>query len=466
MAHLLVVDDEKSICEMLDISLRKQGHRVETVTSLEMARRRLLSNIYDIVITDIKLPQGSGLDVLQHVRETQPETLVILVTAYASVDSAVQALNLGAFRYIIKTPNLVDEVQVTVARGVEERSLRQENRALKRELRKSLDSLLGVSPPIKALKELVATVAPTNSTILIAGESGTGKELVVRAIHAASGRWDRSFVSVNCGAFPETLLESELFGYVKGAFTGATTNKKGLFEYADTGTLFLDEIAETSLAMQVRLLRVLQERLVRPVGASEEVPIDVRLIVATNKDLHQRVQEGSFREDLYYRISVIPVELPPLRERREDIRLLAVHFLKKFARAMNKPVHKIDEPAMKCLERYDWPGNVRELENALERAVALEKREEVAVGTLPGRVSGVAPQAVAAVAASGNGSAVASPLPSLPEAGLDLEQHIAQLERRYIKAAIERVGGVRTRAAELLHMSYRSFRHYAKKYRL
>ncbi len=208
-----------------------------------MARRRLLSNIYDIVITDIKLPQGSGLDVLQHVRETQPETLVILVTAYASVDSAVQALNLGAFRYIIKTPNLVDEVRVTVARGVEERSLRQENRALKRELRKSLDSLLGVSPPIKALKELVATVAPTNSTILITGESGTGKELVARAIHAASGRWDRSFVSVNCGAFPETLLESELFGYVKGAFTGATTNKEGLFKYADTGTLFLDEVA-------------------------------------------------------------------------------------------------------------------------------------------------------------------------------------------------------------------------------
>ena len=465
MAHLLVVDDEKSICEMLDIALRKQGHRVETVTSLEMARRRLLSNIYDIVITDIKLPQGSGLDVLQHVRETQPETLVILVTAYASVDSAVQALNLGAFRYIIKTPNLVDEVRVTVARGVEERSLRQENRALKRELRKSLDSLLGVSPPIKALKELVATVAPTNSTILITGESGTGKELVARAIHAASGRWDRSFVSVNCGAFPETLLESELFGYVKGAFTGATTNKEGLFKYADTGTLFLDEVAEMSLAMQVRLLRVLQERLVRPVGASEEVPVDVRLILATNKDLHQRVQEGTFREDLYYRISVIPVELPPLRERREDIPLLAIYFLGKFARAMNKPVHKIDEPAMKCLERYDWPGNVRELENALERAVALGKQEEVAVWTLPERVSGVAPQAVAA-AASGDGSSVPSPLPSLPEAGLDLEQHITQLERRYIEAAIERAGGVRTRAAELLHMSYRSFRHYAKKYRI
>ena len=466
MAHLLVVDDEKSICEMLDIALRKDGHRVETVTSLEMARRRLLSNIYDIVITDIRLPQGSGLDIVQQVRETQPETLVILVTAYASVDSAVQALNLGAFRYIIKTPNLVDEVRVTVSRGVEDRSLRQENRVLKRELHRSLDSLLGVSPPIKAVKEMVATVAPTNSTILITGESGTGKELVARAIHAASGRSDRSFVSVNCGAFPETLLESELFGYVKGAFTGAATNKKGLFEYADTGTLFLDEIAEMSLAMQVKLLRVLQERLVRPVGATEEVPVDVRLLVATNKDLHQRVQEGSFREDLYYRISVIPVELPPLRERREDIPLLAVHFLKKFARAMNRPVHKIDEQAMKCLEGYDWRGNVRELENAIERAVALEKHQEVTVWTLPERVSGVAPQAVAAVASGDDGSAVHDPLTSLPEEGLDLEQHITQLERRYIEAALQRAGGVRARAAELLHMSYRSFRHYAKKYRI
>ena len=229
---------------------------------------------------------------------------------------------------------------------------------------------------------------------------------MARAIHAASGRSDRFFVSVNCGAFPETLLESELFGYVKGAFTGATTNKKGLFEYADAGTLFLDEIAEMSLAMQVKLLRVLQERLVRPVGASEEVPVDARLIVATNKNLEQRVQEGSFREDLYYRISVIPVQLPPLRDRREDIPLLALHFLKKIARAMNKPVHKIEEQAMKCLERYDWAGNVRELENAIERAVALEKHQQITVWTLPERVSGVAPQAVPA----GGATALPSPL--------------------------------------------------------
>ncbi len=465
MAHLLVVDDEKSICEMLDIALRKQGHKVETVTSLEMARRRLHSSIYDMVITDIRLPDGNGLDVVQLTRDTHPETQVILVTAYASVDSAIQALNLGAFRYIIKTPNLVDEVRVTVARGVEERALRQENRALKRELRKSLEGLKGISPHMKALKDLVATVAPTNSTILITGESGTGKELVARAIHAASSRAERPFISVNCGAFPETLLESELFGYVKGAFTGANTNKKGLFESADSGTIFLDEIAEMSLAMQVKLLRVLQERLVRPVGANEESPVDVRVIAATNKDLQQRVKEGSFREDLYYRISVIPVEIPPLRERREDIPLLAMHFLGKFAPKMGKPVHKIQDQALKCLERYDWPGNVRELENAIERAVALEKQEEITVWTLPERVSGVAPQALAATA-GGNGSSALSPLPELPEDGVNLEQHIAQIERRFIEAALERAGGIRARAAELLHMSYRSFRHYAKKYRL
>ena len=448
MARLLVVDDQKSICEMLEIVLRKEGHRVETVCGLEMARKRLQSGIYDIVVTDIRLPDGSGLDVLQQVRETYPETLVIMITAYASVDSAVRALNLGAFRYILKTANFVEELRLTVDRAVEERALRQENRALKRELRKGLENLLGDSLRMKTVKELVATVAPTNSTILITGESGTGKELVARAIHAASGRHDRPFVSINCGAFPETLLESELFGYIKGAFTGAAANRKGLFEYADSGTLFLDEIAEMSLAMQVKLLRVLQERLVRPVGATEEVPIDVRLLAATNKNLQQRVPEGLFREDLYYRISVIPIELPPLRERCEDIPMLALHFLSKFARTMDRPIHKIDAQAMKCLERYDWPGNVRELENALERAVALEKHEEITAGTLPDHVTRFVPRV------------------SIPEGGVNLEQHVGEIERRYIQTALQQAGGVRTRAAGLLGMSYRSFRHYAKKYKL
>jgi two-component system response regulator PilR (NtrC family) len=448
MARLLVVDDQKSICEMLEIVLRKDGHRVETVTTLDLARRVLQSSIYDVVVTDIRLPDGSGLDVLQQVRDTYPDTPVILITAYADVQSAVRAVKLGAFDYISKDAHLVDDLRLTLARAVERRALRQENRALKRELHKGLESLLGNSPRMKAVKKMVADVAATNSTILITGESGTGKELVARAVHAASGRHDRPFVSINCGAFPETLLESELFGYVKGAFTGAAANRKGLFEYADTGTLFLDEIAEMSLAMQVRLLRVLQERLVRPVGATEEVPVDVRLIAATNKDLQQRVREGLFREDLYYRISVIPVELPPLRERSEDIPLLALHFLSKFATTMNRPIHKISDEAVKCLERYDWPGNVRELENAIERAVALEKHEEISAGTLPEHVARFLPRV------------------SIPEGGVNLEQHVGEIERRYIQTALQQAGGVRTRAAELLGMSYRSFRHYAKKYKL
>jgi len=448
MARLLVVDDQKSICEMLEIVLRKEGYRVETVSGLEMARKRLQSGIYDVVVTDIRLPDGSGLDVLQQVRDTYPDTPVILITAYADVQSAVRAVKLGAFDYISKDAHLVDDLRLTLARAVERRALRQENRALKRELQKGLESLLGNSPRMKAVKKMVADVAATNSTILITGESGTGKELVARAVHAASGRHDRPFVSINCGAFPETLLESELFGYVKGAFTGAAANRKGLFEYADTGTLFLDEIAEMSLAMQVRLLRVLQERLVRPVGATEEVPVDVRLIAATNKDLQQRVRDGLFREDLYYRISVIPVELPPLRERCEDIPLLALHFLSKFATAMNRPVHKISDEAVKCLERYDWPGNVRELENAIERAVALEKHEEISAGTLPEHVARFLPRV------------------SIPEGGVNLEQHVGEIERRYIQTALQQAGGVRTRAAGLLGMSYRSFRHYAKKYKL
>ena len=448
MARLLVVDDQKSICEMLEIVLRKEGYRVETVSGLEMARKRLQSGIYDIVVTDIRLPDGSGLDVLQQVRDTYPDTPVILITAYADVQSAVRAVKLGAFDYISKDAHLVDDLRLTLARAVERRALRQENRALKHELQKGLENLLGNSPRMKAVKKMVADVAATNSTILITGESGTGKELVARAVHAASGRHDRPFVSINCGAFPETLLESELFGYVKGAFTGAAANRKGLFEYADTGTLFLDEIAEMSLAMQVRLLRVLQERLVRPVGATEEVPVDVRLIAATNKDLQQRVREGLFREDLYYRISVIPVELPPLRERCEDIPLLALHFLSKFATAMNRPIHKISDEAVKCLERYEWPGNVRELENAIERAVALEKHEEITAETLPEHVARFLPRV------------------SIPEGGVNLEQHVGEIERRYIQTALQQAGGVRTRAAGLLGMSYRSFRHYAKKYKL
>jgi two-component system response regulator PilR (NtrC family) len=306
---------------------------------------------------------------------------------------------------------------------------------------------------MKALFELILSVAPTNSTALILGESGTGKELVARAIHDQSRRRDRPFVSINCSAFQETLLESELFGYMKGAFTGASANKKGLFEFASDGTLFMDEIAEMSLPMQVKLLRALQERKIRPVGGNEEVEVDVRVIAATNRDLQEMVREQKFRTDLYYRISVIPVEVPPLRNRPSDISLLAFHFLERFNQQMGKSIRGISSESVRLLEAYPWPGNVRELENALERAVALEKGDEISSDSLPERVvqGWKFPAADQAVA-------------QLPEQGIDLQQHVQHVERRLLEAALAQSDGVRTRAAELLKMSYRSFRHYAKKY--
>jgi two-component system response regulator PilR (NtrC family) len=454
MANLLVVDDEKSLCEMLDITFRKDGHRIETVTALEQARKKLTSNIYDVIISDIRLPEGSGLDVLRLARETDEEAKVILMTAAASLESAIEAVKTGAFDYILKTPSLVDELRLAVSRAVELRVIRQENRSMRRQLKRGLESLLGQSAAMKALKELIATVAATGSNILITGESGTGKELVARAMHACSPRLEGPFVPVNCGAFPETLLESELFGYVKGAFTGATSNRQGLFESANGGTLFLDEIGDMSLAMQVKLLRALQERTVRPLGGAMEVPVDVRLITATNRNLQRAVGEKNFREDLYYRISVIPVEIPPLRARSEDIPLLATHFLNEFSKKMGKHLTGLGREALSLLENYSWPGNVRELENTIERAVALEKGEEITLRSLPDKLSGPvlpAPERTE---------------PLVPAEGVKFEERVGATERAYLQAALQQAGGVRTRAAELLGMSYRSFRHYAKKYGL
>jgi len=457
MANLLIVDDEKSICEMLDIAFRKVGHRVETVTSVQAALQKLEAQIFDLIIADIKMPHSSGLDLLRSVRESHPDTLVVLITAHGTTGTALLAGQLGAFDYVEKSHEFVDDLKFAVKRALETHRIQTENVVLRRELEKErgLDSIVGQSPPMKALFELILSVAPTNSTALILGESGTGKELVAKAIHDQSRRRDRPFVSINCSAFQETLLESELFGYMKGAFTGAAANKKGLFEFASGGTLFMDEIAETSLPMQVKLLRALQERKIRPVGGNEEVEVDVRVIAATNRNLQEMVQEQKFRTDLYYRISVIPVEVPPLRNRLSDISLLAFHFLGRFNQQMGKSIRGIGSESVRLLEAYPWPGNVRELENALERAVALEKGDEISPDSLPERVvQGLEfPAADQAVA-------------QLPEQGIDLQQHIQHIERRLLEAALAQSDGVRTRAAELLKMSYRSFRHYAKKYDL
>ena len=461
MANVLVCDDERSIRELLDIALRKEGHKVEIVNSGELAVRKIDSARYDVIVTDIRMSGVNGIEVLKHAHRVSPQSAVVLITAAGDFDSAVQAVKSGAFDYIQKTPNgLVDEVRVSIGRAAEVLELRRQNQAFRRDAasRNSLDNIIGCSSAINQLKETIRTVASTGSTILIHGESGTGKELVARAVHACSPRDGQPFVSVNCGAFPETLLESELFGYVKGAFTGASQNKQGLFEVADGGTIFLDEIGEMSLAMQVKLLRVLQERTIRPVGGTAEITVDVRVIAATNRDLHQMVDEKTFREDLYYRISVIPIEVPPLRNRQEDIALLANSFLKRYAPAAGKDILRVSEASLAELSNYDWPGNVRQLENTIERGVAMENSEILHVSA-PGERS----KARAASAGSGTGSPESV---NVPAEGLDMEAYVADLERSLLQSALRQCGGVQTRAAEMLKISYRSFRHLAKKYNL
>jgi len=458
MASILVCDDMRAICGMLEIALRKEGHKVETVNSGAEAKRKLDAAIFDVVVTDIKMPNADGIEVLRHARRVSPDSAVILITAVEDYEAAVQAVKAGAFDYIHKGPHLMDEVTVSISQALDTIALRRQNFAFKRDagVRNSLDNIVGASASMAKLKETLRTVSSTASTVVIFGESGTGKELAARAVHSCSPRAAEPFVSINCGAFPETLLESELFGYVKGAFTGASQNKRGLFEVANGGTLFLDEISEMSLAMQVKLLRVLQERLVRPIGGAGEIPIDVRLIAATNRDLEHLVSEGNFREDLYYRISVIPIRVPPLRDRRDDIPVLANHFLKKYVAAAGKSITRISDRSLEQLQQYDWPGNVRQLENTIERAVALEGGSELRVETPQER-----PRARAAAAAGADGMPRSW---SVPSEGVDMESYIAEMERSLITSALQQSNGVQTKAAELLKLSYRSFRHLVKKY--
>jgi two-component system, NtrC family, response regulator PilR len=465
MANILVCDDERSICEMLDIALRRDGHRVETVQSGQAAKNKIDGALYDLIITDIKMPNIDGIEVLKHAHRVSPDSPVVLITAVDDYEAAVEAVKAGgASDYIRKSPGLVDEIKLTINRVLENLSLSKQNFALRRDAasHNSLDNIIGSSAAMEKLKHTVRTVASTASTVLIHGESGTGKELVARAVHICSPRATEPFVSVNCGAFPETLLESELFGYLKGAFTGANQNKRGLFEVAGGGTIFLDEISEMSLAMQVKLLRVLQERTVRPVGGTSEIPIDVRVIAATNRDLDKAVAENLFREDLYYRLNVIPIRVPNLRERREDIQLLANHFLKKYAAAANRSILRVNKNSLDALCDYEWPGNVRQLENTVERAVALEMTDELHVELPAERPKARA--AAAGAGGSGNTSEIA-PGAVLPE-GVGMEGYVADIERTLLQSALDRSNGVQTKAADLLGISYRSFRHLMKKYEL
>jgi two-component system, NtrC family, response regulator PilR len=459
MAHLLVVDDEPSIRELLEISFRKEGHKVETASSGEAAKSRLAAQIFDIVVSDICMPDMDGVELLRYSKEVSPSTIFILITGVPTIDTAIDAVNFGADRYVVKGDRLLDELRPAVQRIAENQRLKKEAGELRRQIRRltGFDHIIGASPKMRSLFDMISTIAPQSSRVLITGESGTGKELVARAIHENSARSKTPFVTINCGAFPETLLESELFGYMRGAFTGANENRRGLFQAADGGTLFMDEIGNMSLTMQVKLYRILQEGKVRPVGSTEESSVDVRVIAATNKDLGKEIAEGRFREDLFYRLNVIPIHLPPLRERREDIPLLARAFLDRYAKSMNKKIEGIEPEAMRRLEVYEWPGNVRELENTIERAVALETTKRVSVEGLPERITNFYQEF------RSNGQPDSKPY-LIPEAGMDLEKLISSTERAYLLAALECSGGVRTRAAEMLKMTYRSFRYIAKKH--
>ncbi len=453
-ARILVVDDERSMRELLAIVLRREGYEVLLAENGRSAIDLLEREPVDLLISDIQMPDLSGVDVLRAAKKIDQDILGIMITAFASTETAVEAMRLGACDYLSK-PFDVDLLKMKVREKVENRQLRQENVMLKRTLGMThqFSNIIGRSESMLGVFKMIETVARTNSTILLTGESGTGKGLVAQAVHFHSLRRDKPMVSLNCGAMPETLLESEMFGHMRGAFTGADSNKKGLLEVAEKGTIFLDEIGEMSAVMQVKLLRVLQERRFRRVGGLEELQADIRVIAATNQDLTKAVAENRFREDLYYRINVIPIALPPLRERREDIPLLADHFLSKYAEQMGKNIQGIAKGAMELLLQHEWPGNIRELENVIERAVALEATPAILSESLPQSIRGAGPKSIA-------------PTESLPDSGFDLEAHVKEIERGYIAQALERAGGVQVKAAELLGMSFRSFRYYVKKYNL
>ena len=451
---MLIVDDEKSLRDMLQLLFHKQGFEATTAANSTEGVAAAIRLSPDVILCDIKMPDGNGLDLLSRVRAEGLPTPVIMITAHTSTEDAIQALKRGATDYIPKPFNN-DELVMIVRRALGEKQLQDENLYLRQELagKYNFANIIGRGSRMQEIFRTIERIGKVSTTVLVTGESGTGKEVVARQIHFSSIRKEKKFVSINCGALPETLLESELFGHERGAFTGAVREKRGLFHEADGGTLFLDEISETTPTMQVKLLRAIQEKVVRRVGGNEEVPVDVRIIAATNKDLNDLVAEGRFREDLFYRINVIPITLPPLRSRTEDVAPLTTYFITKICKEQKIPEKKISIEAMRLLEAYPWPGNVRELENTLERTVALEAGPVINASSLPETVA----------------LGVRTRVPdfeSLPEEGINLEAYLETVGKRLMREALDRCGGVQTKAAELLHMSFRSFRYYAKKYNL
>jgi len=452
MEKLLIVDDMKSILDLLAVVFQKEGYQVRTCASVAKVFELMEKEDFDLVITDIRMPEVSGMDLLKHLREHRPDIPVIMITAYGSLKQAVEALKMGAVDYIVK-PFDIEELKITVAQALETRKLKQENIILKRDLKQKygFENMIGKSRPMQEIYGLIEKVAATESSIMITGESGTGKEMVARAIHYLSRRSENPFISINCAALPENLLESELFGHARGSFTGAVSEKKGMFEVAQKGSLFLDEIAETTPWTQVKLLRALQERKVRRVGGTDEIPIDVRIISATNQDLKKRIQEGRFREELFYRLNVISLEIPPLRKRAEDIPLLISHFLQKYCQQMGRKMKRITPEVLGILESYRWPGNVRELENVVERIVAIEERETITPASLPLEI--VAPRK-------------REEPQVFFEPDFNLMDHIDGISKKYITAALSTTGGNLKKTAVVLGISYRSLRYLMEKFQM
>jgi two-component system, NtrC family, response regulator PilR len=452
-ARVLVCDDEAGLREMLEVLLRRAGYEVDATASCRGAIERLRGEgRYDLVVTDLAMPDGSGMQVLEAAKQRDDALQVIMITAFATTEQAVEAMRLGAYDYVQK-PFKNTELLAQIEKALEKRSIVHENRALRARVKGAfqLGDLVGKGPRMQGVMDVVRRVASGRSSVLITGESGTGKEVVARALHQTGERAPQPFVTVNCGALPESLMESELFGHEKGAFTGATSRKDGLFRAAHGGTLFLDEIGELPTPLQVKLLRVLQERKVRPVGGQQELEVDVRVVAATNRDVEQSVREGSFRQDLFYRLNVIRIQLPPLRERMEDVPTLAAHFLRKHSALEGKRL-SLSSEALSWIVQQSYPGNVRELENVIERAVALASEPYVVRSDLQGGEDA--------------GDSPVHTQPVLPAEGVDLDQQLGELERSMLVQALERTGGNRTNAAKLLHMTLRSLRYRLAKYGL
>lgn len=454
--RILVVDDEESIREFLEIMLKKEGYEVSIAEDGAKAKEVLMKKSFDMVISDLQMPNVTGLELLKFVKDSFPDLTFMMITAFGTTENAVEAMKLGAYDYITK-PFKIDEVRLNIANALRAQNLEVENRTLKKELVKeySFQNMVGNSEAMHRIFDLIKRVSQAPTNVLVTGESGTGKEVVAKAIHYNGPLKDKPFVTINCGAIPENLMESEMFGHKKGSFTGAITDKTGLFEVADSGTLFLDEVGELPLTIQVKLLRAIQERVIRRVGATDDIKVDVRIIAATNRDLEQMVKDGTFRQDLFYRLNVINIRTPALRERKDDIQLLAQHFLKKYNERLNKNVGSISVEAMESLKSYEYPGNVRELENIIERTVALEGGATILPESLPPFVN--TPQ--------GRKLASSNEI-EVTEAGLDLDKILGQIEKEILIKGIHTAGGVKKRAAKLLNITFRSMRYRVEKYGL